>query len=224
VQFTGADAATFGDDDQPQNIYDLKHERSLSTNHVPHRLVVSPIIELPFGKGRRWLNHGRILNALAGGWQVSTAGTFQKGSPFGILVLNGPRDVLGDQADGKNLRPDIVGNPSIGDQHGQPAAGIRGILWFDPNAFRTPARFQHGNVSRTVPGLLGPGIINFDSLVAKNFTVRERWRAQFRWETFNTFNTPQFDLPNQTLGGGGFGVVTGAGGRRIMQLGLKLYW
>ncbi|MSV28483.1 MAG: hypothetical protein EXQ52_07035 [Bryobacterales bacterium] len=224
VQFTGADAATFGDDDQPQNIYNLRAERSLSTNHVPHRLVVSPIVDLPFGKGHRWLNRGGLWNAIAGGWQVSTLGTFQAGSPFGILVLNGPRDILGDQADGKNLRPDIVADPNIGSLRGQPAQGIRGIQWFDANAFRAPARFTHGNVSRTVPGLRGPGIINFDSLLAKNFTVGDRWRAQFRWETFNTFNTPQFDLPNQTLGAGALGVVTSAGGRRIMQFGMKVYW
>ena len=87
---------------------------------------------------------------------------------------------------------------------------------------QAPARFTHGNGSRTVPGILGPGAVNFDSLVAKNFHIAES-RAQFRWETFNTFNTPEFGLPNQTLGGRGFGLVTGAGSRRIMQMGLKVY-
>jgi hypothetical protein len=223
VQFTGGDNATFGDDDGPQNIYNLAAERSLSTNHVPHRVVVSPILDVPVGKGRRWMNRGGAANWILGGWQVSTLGSFQKGSPFGLLVLNGPRDILGDQADGKNLRPDIVGSPAVSNR-GQAAAGVRGISWFDPAAFRVPARFTHGNVSRTVPGVLGPGIVNFDSLVAKNFEFLERFRAQFRWESFNTFNTPQFDLPNQTVGGGALGVVTGASGRRIMQFGLKLYW
>ena len=145
-------------------------------------------------------------------------------APFGVTVLNGPRDILGDQADGTNLRPDIAGDPSAGVERGAPAAGIRGIYWFNPAAFQAPARYTHGNVSRTVPKLLGPRSVNFDSLLAKNFTVREHWRMQFRWETFNTFNTPEFDLPNQVLGGGGFGLVTSAGSRRIMQMGLKLYW
>jgi len=49
-----------------------------------------------------------------------------------------------------------------------------------------------------------------------------------RNRTFYFYNydghTPQFDLPNQVLGGGEFGAVTAAGGRRIMQMGLKLYW
>lgn len=83
-----------------------------------------------------------------------------------------------------------------------------------PPAFSDPAS----------PGVLGPGSINFDSLVAKNFQITEQWRAQFRWESFNTFNTPEFGLPNQALGGGGFGVVTSASSRRIMQMGLKVYW
>lgn len=47
-------------------------------------------------------------------------------------------------------------------------------------------------------------------MVARNFQISGRW--------------PKFNLPNQTLGGGGFGLVMGAGSRRIMQMGLKLYW
>jgi hypothetical protein len=224
VVFVGGDEATFGDDDQIQNIYDLRNERSLSTNHIPHRLVVSPILELPFGKGKRWLNQGGFLSHIAEGWEVSTLGTFRSGAPFGVNVLNGPRDILGDQADGKNLRPDIIGDPAAGVARGTPAAGIRGLNWFNPDAFAAPARFTHGSVSRTVPKVLGPGYVGLDSMVARNVQITERWRAQFRWETFNTFNSPEFNLPNQTLGGGGFGVVTGAGNRRIMQMGLKLYW
>jgi len=224
VTFVGGDDATFGDADQIQNIYDLKNERSLSQNHIPHRFVVSPILELPFGKGKRWLNQGGVANAVLGGWELSTLATFRSGAPFGLGVLNGPRDVLGDQADGKGLRPDIVGDPNASVNRGAPTAGIRGIDWFNPAAFQTPARFMHGNVARAVPGILGPGSINFDTLVAKNFAFNERWKLQIRWESFNSFNTPEFDLPNQTLGGGGFGVVTGAGSRRIMQMGAKLYW
>jgi hypothetical protein len=107
---------------------------------------------------------------------------------------------------------------------GKPAEGIRGIQWLNPAAFAIPARFTHGNSSRTLPGVLGPGSVQFDSMVAKNLRFAERWRAQFRWELFNTFNTPEFGLPAQTVGQGNFGIVTGAGGRRIMQFGLKLYW
>jgi len=222
--FAGGDDATYGDDDQIQDIYNLRNERSLSSNSIPHRVVVSPILELRFGKGKRWANRGGATNAILGGWEISTLATFRSGAPFGLNVLNGPRDILADQSDGRTLRPDITGDPNAGVRRGEPADGIRGIYWFNPDAFRTPAQFMLGNVSRTVPGVLGPGFINFDSLLAKNFQLSGRWRAQLRWETFNFFNTPEFNLPNQVLGGGGFGLVTGAGSRRFMQMGLKLYW
>jgi hypothetical protein len=183
--------------------------------------VLSPIIELPFGKGRRWLNRGGGVNAVLGGWQVSTLATLQKGSPFGASVLNGARDILGDVS--ASLRPDLLRDPNLSNQ-GEPAVGVRGIQWLDVAAFATPARFTFGTASRTLPGVLGPGLVNFDSMLAKNFVFRERWRAQFRWELFNTLNTPYFGLPTASLGGGNFGIVTSASSRRIMQFALKLYW
>jgi hypothetical protein len=61
-------------------------------------------------------------------------------------------------------------------------------------------------------------------MVAKNFIVRERWHAQFRWEAFNFTNTPSWNYPTEAVGNGQFGLITGASGRRIMQLGAKLYW
>lgn len=220
-----SDDHTVGDNDQIQNIYNLRAEKSLSTNHTPHRLVLAPIVELPFGEGRRWLNRKGIVDALFGGWQIATIASFVSGAPFGVTVLNGPRDILGDNSDGKTLRPDLVaGQKLVHPQRGKPDPARRGLLWLNPDAFAVPALYTHGNASRTLPGILGPGEVVFDSMLAKNFRFAEHWRAQFRWELFNTFNTPQFNLPNNSFGGGGFGSVTGASGRRIMQLGLKLYW
>ena len=220
--FTSNTGATpFGDNDGPQNVYDRRSERSLATNHIPHRLVFSPIVELPFGKGKRWLGHGRAVNAVFGGWQISTLATLQTGAPFGVAVLNGGRDILGDTS--ATLRPDLIGNPNASNQ-GEPSGGVRGLYWLDPAAFANPARFTYGTAARTIPGALGPGIVNFDSMMAKSFQFNERWRAQFRWEVFDTFNTPAFGLPAQNFGGGNFGVITSASGRRIMQFGLKLYW
>ena len=78
--------------------------------------------------------------------------------------------------------------------------------------------------SRTLPGVYGPGSVEFDLMLAKNFRFKERWRFQFRWEMFNFTNTPRFSQPSQTVGSTDFGWVTSAGARRIMQFGLKLYW
>ncbi|MGH9674705.1 MAG: carboxypeptidase regulatory-like domain-containing protein, partial [Bryobacteraceae bacterium] len=166
VPFTSNTGATpFGDNDAPQNIYDRRNERSLATNHIPHRLVFSPIVELPFGKGKRWLDRGGVANAVLGGWQISTLATLQKGAPFGVAILNGGRDILGDTT--ATLRPNLVGNPNASNQ-GEPAGNVRGLYWLDPAAFANPARFTHGTASRTLPGTLGPGIVDFDDMVAKS--------------------------------------------------------
>ena len=50
---------------------------------IPHRLVASPIVELPFGTGKKWLTTG-IGNALAGGWTFSTIATYEAGSPINV--------------------------------------------------------------------------------------------------------------------------------------------
>ena len=63
----------------PQNTYNRSGERALDTNDVPHRLVVSPIVEIPVGKGRRWLNQGGVANAILGGWQLSPWGSSNPG-------------------------------------------------------------------------------------------------------------------------------------------------
>ncbi len=228
VIFTGGNNATFGDNQQIQNIYNLKGERSKSTNSIAHRIVIAPIWDLPFGHNRKWGDDWNgVLNAILGGWQVSFMGTIRSGAPFGLTVLNGARDILGDDAQGRNLRPDMVaGVPLYHPKKGKPRDdGSRGIYWFNPEAFTTPPDYTLGNSARTIPGLTGPGSISFDAMLAKNWRFQERYRLQFRWEMFNFTNTPQWGLPGQTLGQEtSFGFVNGAGGRRIMQFGLKLYF
>jgi len=224
IRIDSQTGTTWGDSQPMQNIYNRKLERSLSTDHTPHRLVISPIVDLPFGKGKRWLNYGGVTNAILGGWEVSMIGTLQKGGVFGSQVLNGGRDIKGDGGPESVLRPNLVKDPNLGDGvQGTPAAGVRGIQWLDPAAFTVPARFSFGTASRTLPGVHKPAIFNFDTMLAKNFYVKETWRAQFRWEMFNMTNTPVWGLPATSLGGPNFGIITTASSRRIMQFGLKIY-
>ncbi len=208
-----------------QNIYNIRQERALSTGDIPRRLVMSPIYELPFGKGKHWLNHGAI-SRLLGNWQIGLIGTLQTGSPFTVSVTNGPVNYLGDSAAGTTLRPDLV-LPNLGSANqGQPAVGQRGLQWLNPAAFAIPPLYTHGDAARTLPGVLSPDLINFDAMLSKNFLIKERFRAQVRWEAFDALNTPAFQVPNEGVGGGSFGIITSttANSRRIMQFGAKLYW
>jgi len=222
VSFNGGDGVTFGDDDFIQNQHNRRLERSLSTNHVPHRLVLTPIVELPFGKGRRWLNRGGVADSVLGGWEFSGIGTLQKGSPFGVTVVNG-NTILGDLGADRVLRPNLVGPIDLPEaRKGQPAVGQRGIQWLNADGFTAPARFTFGNAARTLR--LGPGFVQFDLGLIKNFRIGERRRLQFRWEAFNAFNTPVFQTPASNLGAGNFGISGAGNSDREVQFALKLYF
>jgi hypothetical protein len=93
--------------------------------------------------------------------------------------------------------------------------------WFDTSAFVTPAQFTYGNAGRNI--LYGPGRVNFDFSVFKEFRIKNRTRLQFRTEIFNAFNTAQFDLPNAAIGAANAGTITAiVGTPRQIQFGLKV--
>ena len=222
--FVGENAASLGDHDWFQNVHDFASEWSLSGNHSPHRIVFSPVYELPFGRGKQFALSGP-LNVIAGGWQISGIYTFQSGSPFGVTVLNGARDVKGDNAADATLYANLVGEPNHPNR-GEPAlGGRRGILWTNEAGFEVPARYTLGNAGRKVPGTLGPGTPHiFNIAVSKNTQLTESLRMQFRFETFNSFNTPEFNNPRDQVGQSGFGVVNAGNSHREMQLGVKFYF
>jgi len=106
-------------------------------------------------------------------------------------------------------RPDAVGNPN----HGLKTPD----QWFDTSMFAMPALYTYGNTPRNF--LRGPGFVNFDWSLFKNFAVTERFKVQFRWETFNTLNHFNPNNPNSSLTynftsgaqtTANFGTITGA--------------
>ena len=126
-------------------------------------------------------------------------GTLQSGAPFGATVTNGPLNLLGDQSVGL-LRPNLVSSQLVSSAKGKPAAGVRGFNGSIPPP--SPLRRRSRSAMNPhPPGVYGPGTVNFDTMLGKNVHFGDRWRAQFRWEMFDTFNTPQFGLPSPALGG-----------------------
>lgn len=93
--------------------------------------------------------------------------------------------------------------------------------WFDTLAFVSPPAFTYGNAGRNIH--YGPGRGNLDFSLFKDFRFTEKYRVQFRTEFFNLTNTPQFDLPNATIGTSAAGTISGIVGiPRQIQFGLKL--
>jgi hypothetical protein len=115
--------------------------------------------------------------------------------------------------------PDIVGDYTAG--RALPDA------YLNPAAFDYPKDAQGNRVREIGNGgrntIQQPGMNNWDLSLLKNFAMTERFRAQFRWETFNAFNHTQFGSANVTMTNTNFGRITSTRvGPRRMQLGLRL--
>ena len=213
------DASSFftsaGDPNFPQNSNDARAERGRSNFDVRHRLSASYSYDLPFGKGRAHLADDGWVSTLLSGWQTFGIVTVQTGRPFTVALLSEidnsgtGRSILGF---GANDRPNVVGDPRIGNRSpGQ---------WFNQSAFAFPAPGTFGNAGRNI--LEGPGYANMNASLVKNTAISEQFNLQFRAEVFNLFNHPNFNLPDNFLGSPTFGQILSARDPRHIQFGVKL--
>jgi outer membrane receptor protein involved in Fe transport len=184
--------------------YNLRLERSLDSQDVSQRLVISGVLELPIGRGRRLgANWSRPVDALLGGWQVNGIASFQKGLPL-LFTTRPNRAAAGEDLSGRSAQSRIS-------------------RWFDTSVFTVPAAFTRGNMSRTAPDLRTHGINNFDLSMFKTFKPLDKLQVQLRLESFNAFNRVQFGPPGTTIGTTSFGVITTQYNRpRQTQLAAKL--
>jgi len=109
-------------------------------------------------------------------------------------------------------RPDLIVNPNKG-----PGTASQ---WFDTAAFALPAQNTFGTAGRNVA--VGPGLENLDLSLQKEGTLHEGLKLQFRFDVYNVFNHPNFDLPGRIFGAANFGAISSAEDPREMQFALKL--
>jgi hypothetical protein len=196
-----------------QNAYNLNGEWSLSTQDAPNRFTTAITYELPFGRGKPFLNsNSRILNYAVGGWSVNAFGIIQSGFPLLITQPNN-NSVIG----ATYQRPNATGiSPQTSGSTDE-----RIYDWLNPAAFSQASRFTFGNISRFIDDR-GPSLFNWDMSVFKNFAVTERINAQFRAEAFNATNTVYFGNPNTTFTSPTFGQITSQiNSPRLIQLGIR---
>jgi hypothetical protein len=190
------------------NAYNLKSQRSLDGFDVPQRLVLASVLDLPFGKGKKFANNlNGVADKLIGGWGVDTIITFQKGFPIIIGGCPGPLSNSGIPGVGC-ARPDRTGPSSLTTG----SLDQRLAHWFNTSVFTNGTDYSYGNDSRTEPNIRDDGVKNFDFALFKNtkFGPDGRLGAEFRAEFFNGFNHPQFDPPNTSCcSGAAFGQITG---------------
>jgi outer membrane receptor protein involved in Fe transport len=209
MNYTYAHAIDTGDfQSVPQNSSNLRAERGSSSSDLRHRVVVTWIYSLPFLRKNRYL----------GGWQLSGLSNMYTGTPFTPTSSTNTLNIGSSTQRPDRIASGVLDNPTV-------------QRWFDIGAFATPAQYRFGNSGRNI--LYGPGTMQFDAALMKNFILREGkpWRAQFRAEAFNIANTPQLNNPNASIGSNGAGIISNAGSpatfqrtSRQIQFALKLYW
>ncbi len=210
--FTGTVVAI----EDPNN---LRLERSVSAFNVTQLLQISHVYELPFGRGQKFgANWNPVVQGFLGGWQINGIWTFDTGRPL-IPSLEGGLNLPTYGAQ----RPDLIGRP-------QRNTGSDWLTNYftNPQVFIAPAPYALGNAPRTLPWVSTPGQRNANLALLKDFSlakVREGMRLQYRLQTLNGLNHPQFASPNMDVNSSGFGTISSvANTPRLVEMALRLYF
>ena len=194
-------------------IQDRSLEKARCGYDRSHRFIGTINYELPFGKGKRFMNSG-VLGWIASGLEISWIQTMETGNPLNFSFANSPYNYYPGFAGSR--RPDIVGTPKHDNstwdnggpdrftQQNRPAV-------IDINAFAWPGgcgnvttavnpagcNFRVGNAGRNI--ITGPGLLWSQVSAQKNFYLGERWNAQLRWDFQNVFKTFNFTGPTTAV-------------------------
>jgi hypothetical protein len=196
------------------NPYNFGQTRALSAFNLKHNFVATYEYTLPlerlFRKSSRWTQ----------GWEVSGITHASTGFPV-TLSMSTDNSLQGSNPNGVNNRyfdlPDVLPGRLNINHHPQNRQPYFNTALFAANAVGTP-----GDASRRY--FSGPGSFNTDLALLKSVALTETKAVQFRLETFNVFNHPQFFGPasvNGNFSSPAFGQVQQAAPPRLMQLALK---
>ena len=211
-----------GETDYPENVRCRACERGSSDFDVRHYFSGNLIYQLPFGRGRRFLNGPSVTSAILGGWEWANILTARSGLPVNVTISR-PASVIPDGNTSSPQRPDVVPGVSI------TPANHSITNFVNPAAFTTPAPGTFGNAGRNL--LRGPDQWQLDTAIVKNIPLTEQLHLTFRAEAFNVFNHPQYGVPNANFSNlAFFGQITseanstgiGTGTPRELELALRL--
>ena len=188
-----------GEADTPQNSNCIPCERGPSDQDVRSYFRMSTIYQLPFGRGRAFLNHSsRVTDLFLGGWQLSGIASARSGLPLNVTVSRSAT-ALPDQIN-KGQRPDRVPGVPLYPSHQTTND------WLNAAAYAVPASGTWGNLGRNA--VRAPGLWQIDPALNKRFPLTERVGLNFRAEAFNILNRAQYGSPASTFGTSTFGQIT----------------
>ncbi len=200
----------------------LRYQYGASVTDVRNRFTFAPQYELPFGRGKRFLNHGGVVDALVGGWKTTAIFQVQTGTPIaftGVFRVGDPF-AKGGTANPANQNNQTCSTETRTLQH-----------WFNPCAFiQAPSAYSdayynssnpkpYNSVPLSQAGTLpygqgrvtvaGPGFNRLDMSLFKSFRLPIHESAlELRADAFNVANTPSFSDPNNSITGSNAGSIT----------------
>jgi hypothetical protein len=192
------------------------------TQTARHRLTLTEVWQLPIGRGRAiGAEMSRALDALVGGWQISSITSRRTGLPVIVgLQSTGTNPATGLpysflNRNGGSILPNLTGV----DPNGQSDATADRLHFLDPAAYAVPPVNTPGNAAGSAAW--GPGALTVDLNLVKRFTL-DRFTVDVRGEAFNLLNHTNYGGPNTSYPSATFGSITSAGDPRIIQLALRL--
>jgi hypothetical protein len=192
-----------------QNAYDVNENYGNSGNDIRHSLNVQGLYQLPFGRGRKYANSNELEDATIGGWQLSGIYQFHTGVPYNYYVNANYDGQLSGYLQ-PNLVPGKSGkvpNPSVKE-------------WFDTTAYVSPPPNTFGDAGRN--SATGPHFWDTDLSVAKTWAIPrlgEKTSFQFKADSYDVFNHPNYGQPQAGLGNEGYGTISSSLINRVMQFG-----
>jgi hypothetical protein len=188
-----------------QDYTNQKAERSILSFSIAQRWVTTYMLDLPFGKGKKYANSlNGVMDRIVGGWSVNGITTLQTGQP--IMILMGANDYQNLFGAG-TVRPNVTAGCAKATSG---SAQQRLGKWFDTSCYSTATvgKYGLGNEPRVEPKLQNHGVANWDFTTQKTTRITEGTNLQFRMEFFNIFNRRQFYFPGNNASQGTFGVIT----------------
>jgi len=210
-----------------QDVYNRAVYKSVTSDDRTHVIKSAFTWDLPVGRGKKLLaNAGGIVNALAGGWSLSSTMRYRSGTPLGHP--------------NSRTRPNFYNGPGVWANFATPSAGFTSVFnpstfnpWnaadpgnrmFNISAFSDAPTQQLGNTPNRFPQVRTPWDLSEDATIQKHFRLHERVNLQLRFEMINAFNRHYFGGVDLNLASASFGNIRTASGGRIGQLGARLDW
>jgi hypothetical protein len=224
------------DTDQPgngenfQDFYNRAAEKSLSSFDIPNRMVVSYVLNLPFGKGQKWLNGGGLTNSVVGGWQVNSIIQMNSGGASGFTFNNSSFLFSQGKGNAGTSRPDLLPGCNLTGSGGSAFHKLQtqtsGAAWFNsacvvPPGVTSPTvtsvngagqmimtygaptynQLEFGDAPRALSTVRGPISQNWDMALSKSTPIWENLNLNLRAEVFDLWNHPP-------IGNGGTQLTT----------------